>query len=129
MPLRKLVKALLAYAFSLTLFSLNAAPAVAADACAAAKTKADCGKKPACNWSGKACAAKAAAKPAPAKPASNPAAAKAATKPAPAKTTAKPSTPKKPDTKPSEPAPAPAAPSDMPIDEEMPAGDGEAEDF
>lgn len=127
MAVRSLVKVLLAFAMTLCAWSLGAGPAAAADECAAVKVKAECGKKTACAWNGKACAAKAAAKPA-AKPAT---AGKPAGKTTAAKPVAKPASPaKKPEEKkPAVAKPAEPAPAEPPLDEEMPAGDGEAEDF
>ena len=130
MAVRSLVKVLLAFAMTLCAWSLGAGPAAAADECAAVKVKAECGKKTACAWNGKACAAKAAAKPA-AKPATAGKPAKPAGKTTAAKPVAKPASPaKKPEEKkPAVAKPAEPAPAEPPLDEEMPAGDGEAEDF
>lgn len=102
--------------------SLSASLSVAADQCTAVKTKSDCGNKAGCAWNGKACAAKAAAlaKPTAASKANKAAGKAAAAKPAAKKTEEKKADEKKPDVKPS---------TDTPIDEEIPAGDGDTEDF
>jgi hypothetical protein len=124
MAFRSLTKVFLAFAMVFGAWSLGSGTAAAADQCTVVKAKAECNKKAGCAWNGKACAGKVAGKSA-AKPAGK-GAKTAAGKPAkPAPAAKKPeAAPKKPEVK-----PEPTTPAEPPLDEEIPAGDGEAEDF
>lgn len=127
MTVRPTVRALALVSFLVSAWFAPAA--MAADLCAPIKTQVECGKKPACKWSGKACSAvaKAAAKPA-AKAGEKGAktAPKAGAKPAKA-AAAKPA--KKPaEVKAAPPAPAPV-PTEPPMEDDMAPTDGDAEDF
>ena len=128
-------------AVSITFFTLASTlathAAFAADQCAPMKKEVECSKKAGCKWNGKACATAKASKAATEKSTSKTGADKStakagAEKPA-AKTTSKSGGPKaKAAAKAVEKKPVeqkPVAPAEVPMEDDMPASDGDAEDF